>query len=107
LPKFQRTSNPVKIAVRAARFLGQTGYRAVNRLTNLKHEIRRNEYAVINDVFHHYRTMIYYIDPAQQLRQLREAKFVGDIRMYDLSGKPMETTGTDGTIAFVAHKRAA
>jgi SAM-dependent methyltransferase len=107
LPDFQSTLNPVKLAVRAARFLAQTGYRAVNRATHLKHEIKCAEYAVINDVCHHYRTMLYFIDPEQQVQQLRAAQFRGEIRQYDLSGTPIDLTSTDGTIAFVAHKRAA
>ena len=107
LPDFQSTLNPVKLAVRSARFLAQTGYRAMNRLTHLKHEIKCAEYAVINDVCHHYRTMLYFIDPEQQVRQLRAAQFAGEIRKYDLSGMPADRTSTDGTIAFVVYKRAA
>jgi SAM-dependent methyltransferase len=107
LPDFQSTLNPVKTVVRAARFLALTGYRAVNRLTHLKHEIKCAEYAVINDVCHHYRTMLYFIDPEQQVRQLRAAQFGGEIRKYDLSGSPIDRSSLDGTIAFVAHKRAA
>jgi len=105
LPDFQMSPNPVKFAVRAARLLAQSGYRAMNRLSHLRHEIRTAEYAVINDVCHHYRTMLYFIDPEQQIAQLKTAQFLGDIRMFDLSGKPGDRTCTDGTIAFVAHKR--
>jgi SAM-dependent methyltransferase len=106
LPDFRPSRNPVKLGVRAARFLAQSAYRAMNRLSHLKHEVRGTEYAVINDVFHHYGTMIYFIDPEQQIAQLRTAQFLGDIRMFDLSGKPGDRTCTDGTIAFVAHKRS-
>jgi SAM-dependent methyltransferase len=105
LPDFQATGNPVKLAVRSARFLAQTGFRALNRLMHLKHEIRCDEYAVINDVCHHYQTMLYFIDPERQTQQLKAAGFLGDIRMYDLAGKASDRTSTDGTIAFVAHKR--
>jgi SAM-dependent methyltransferase len=107
LPDFQATRNPAKLAVRCLRFLAQIGYRIVNRLMHLRHEIRCAEYAVINDVCHHYRTMLYFIDPERQIQQLRATGFSGDIRIYDLGGKPGDRTSTDGTIAFVAHKRPA
>jgi SAM-dependent methyltransferase len=107
LPDFQWTLNPVKVAVRAARFLAQMSFRVKNRLTHLKHEIKCAEYAILNDVCHHYQTMLYFIDPEQQVRQLRAAQFLGEVRMYDLAGMPSDRTSTDGTIAFVAHKRAA
>lgn len=106
LPGFQRTLNPVKATVRAARFLAQTGFRAVNRLTHLRHEIECDEYAVINDVCHHYRTMLYFISPQQQARQLRNAQFMGAIRMFGQSGEPADFSNTDGTLGFVVHKRA-
>lgn len=104
LPDFQPTWHPVKAAARAARFMAQTGFRAMNRLKLLRHEVRCAEYAVINDVCHHYQTMLYFIDPEQQVKQLRSAQFAGDIRMFDLSGKPADYGNTDGTLAFVAHK---
>jgi SAM-dependent methyltransferase len=106
-PDFTPTRHPVKAAVRAARFLAQTGFRAINRLTHLRHETRCAEYAFINDVCHHYRTMLYFIDPVHQLQQLRAAQFSGEIRLFDLRGGPGDLDNTDGTLAFVAHKRAA
>jgi SAM-dependent methyltransferase len=106
-PDFSSTLHPLKAVVRAARFLAQTGFRAVNRLAHLRHETRCAEYAFINDVCHHYQTMLYFIDPERQVQQLRAAQFSGDIRIFDLSGKPGDFANTDGTVAFVAHKRAA
>jgi SAM-dependent methyltransferase len=104
MPDFEATRNPLKGVVRATRFVGQTAYRALNRLTHLRHEVRSAEYAVINDVCHHYQTMLYFIDPKQQVQQLRGARFMGDIDMYDLSGRVGDHTCTDRTIAFVVHK---
>jgi SAM-dependent methyltransferase len=103
-PDFQATRHPLKAAARAARFVAQTGFRAMNRVRFLRHEVRSAEYAVINDVCHHYQTMLYFIDPAQQVKQLRAAQFAGDIRMFDLAGNPADHGNTEGTIAFVANK---
>jgi SAM-dependent methyltransferase len=106
LPEFQATFNPVKATVRAARFLAQTGFRAVNRLAHFRHEIECDEYAVVNDVCHHYRTMLYFISPEQQVRQLRSAQFTGELKMFGQSGQPADFSNTDGTIGFVVHKHA-
>jgi hypothetical protein len=51
--------------------------------------------------------MLYFIDPEHQLQQLRAAQFTGEIRLFDLRGQPGDVANTDGTLAFVAHKRAA
>jgi SAM-dependent methyltransferase len=107
LPRFQSTRNPVKASLRAVRFVAQTCYRAMNRATRLRHEEICNEYAVVNDVAHHYRTMLYFISPEQQIRQLRAAGFLGPLAMFAQSGAPANRDNTDGTIGFVVGKRAA
>ncbi|MEO8016910.1 MAG: class I SAM-dependent methyltransferase [Pseudomonadota bacterium] len=103
-PDFQRTSNPVKLLVRAARFVTQVGYRLINRRRNRRHEIRTDEYAVINDVYHHYRTMLYFIDLPRQHAQLSEAGFAGGVATFDLSGRPADNDCRDGTVIFVVSK---
>jgi SAM-dependent methyltransferase len=104
LPPFLGTTNPAKWLVRAGRFLAETGHRVRNRLRFRRHEVRTGEYSIINDVCHHYRTMLYFIDITQQLRQLGEAGFAETAQTYDLAGRPADIGCRDGTIAFVTKK---
>lgn len=104
-PEFQSSLNPARLAVRAARYLGRSVFRAMNRRRYRRHEVRRAEYSIINDVCHDYRTMLYFIDIPSQRRQLERAGFRGAISVFDLSGKPVVKDSRDGTIAFVAEKQ--
>jgi ubiquinone/menaquinone biosynthesis C-methylase UbiE len=103
-PSFPATKNPVKLLVRAGRFAVQTAYRLRNRLRFHKHAVKTEEYSIINDVFHHYSTMLYYIDIQRQLRQLESLGFSPILPPYDLKGRPADDGCRDGTIAFVAKK---
>ena len=103
-PTFPGTKNPAKLLVRAVRFAVQTAYRLRNRLRFRKHEVKTEEYSIINDVFHHYSTMLYYIDIGRQLRQLEGQGFSPVLQPYDLKGRPAGDGCRDGTLAFVAKK---
>ncbi len=103
-PDFPRTRNPVKWLVRAGRFVLQTCHRLVNRLRYRRHEIRTDEYAVLNDVCHHYQTMLYFIDRPKQLAQLVAAGFGAGAQVFDLQGRLADAQCRDGTITFVARK---
>jgi SAM-dependent methyltransferase len=103
-PDFQRTRNPVKFAVRAGRFALQTGYRLRNRLRHRRHEVRTAEYAVLNDVCHHYQTMLYFIDLKQQLAQLAGTGFAAGAQAFDLQGRPADAGCRDGTLTYVTRK---
>jgi hypothetical protein len=71
-----------------------------NRLRYTRHEVRQADYAIINDVCHHYQTMLYFISIDAQKRQLREAGFAGEVCVYDLAGRPVTGACRDGTLAF-------
>ena len=102
LPGFDRTRNPVKAAVRGVRFVGETAYRFYNRVRFRRHQVRTDEYEILNGKSHHYRTMIYFIGLEQQRRQLVEAGFQPNATAFDLSGRVIDTDSRDGTISFVA-----
>jgi SAM-dependent methyltransferase len=106
LPDLIPTANPVKLAVRVMKHLGLIAYRAFNRLRYIRHEERREDYAIINSVYHHYQTMLYFISIDAQRRQLEAAGFDKDIVVHDLAGHVVSGHCSDGTIAFTA-KRAA
>lgn len=104
LPALSWTGNPLRLAVRSVRLVWQLGCRIVNRLRNLRHEVRTEQYAIVNDVCHHYSTMLYFITVAQQREQLARAGFQPDAAVYDLSGVRGADDTRDGTVAFVAGK---
>jgi SAM-dependent methyltransferase len=104
LPGFDRTLNPGKAAARGARFVGETAYRFYNRVRFRRHQVRTEEYEILNGKSHHYRTMIYFIGLEQQRRQLVQAGFQPNAMAFDLAGKAIETESQDGTISFIARK---
>jgi SAM-dependent methyltransferase len=103
-PDFQSTANPVKWLVRAGRFAAHTLLRIRNRRRHRRHEIRTAEYSVVNTVYHHYTTMLYVNEIPQQLKQLTEAGFSPDMKVFDLAGRPANADCQDGTLTFVARK---
>jgi SAM-dependent methyltransferase len=103
-PDLQRTWNPAKAMVRAGRFALQTAQRLRNRWRYRRHEVRVREYAVVNDVCHHYQTMLYFIGVPEQWLQLAQAGFVPAAPVFDLQGQPASAACRDGTLAFVARK---
>jgi ubiquinone/menaquinone biosynthesis C-methylase UbiE len=52
-----------------------------------KHEVRTDQYAIINDNGHGFSLLAYYISLAEQEKQLKEIGFV-DIEAYDMEGNP-------------------
>src|SRR5690606_11104955 len=83
-PSLQWSANPARLLVRATRFCRETTRRVRNRRRFRAHEVRAQDYAVINDVCHDYGTMLYYVTLAQQRRQLADAGFEPDAEAFDL-----------------------
>jgi len=100
-PPLELTANPVKLAARLLAFGGNLYRSARNRLQFRAHEIRTDEYAIINDKCHDYRTMLYYITLANQRTQLREAGFIDEVHAYDNRGQEVATDTTDDSITYV------
>jgi SAM-dependent methyltransferase len=103
-PEFERARNPLRAAVRTGRFALHTLYRLINRLRHYRHEISEQHYAIRNDIYHHYGTMLYFIDIESQTQQLHAAGFADGVRVFDLSGLPADRSCRDRTLGFVAQK---
>lgn len=103
-PSFRPSKNPLKIVARTAVFVTATITRLANRARFYRHQVKTAEYAVLNDVCHNYRTMLYFITPDSQRKQLLASGFNQRIDCYDLAGRPIESRSDDGTILFVARK---
>jgi SAM-dependent methyltransferase len=100
-PELERALNPARLAVRMLRFARRTVVRFYNRrkLANL---VEHGEgYSIINDACHDYGVMLYYVDLAEQRRQLLDAGFSDEIESWDLSGCPTDETSTDGSITLL------
>ncbi len=52
-----------------------------------KHEVRTDNYAIINDTAHGFSLLAYYISLAEQVKQLEEAGF-GEVEAFDMEGNP-------------------
>lgn len=100
-PGFEPSANPLKAAVRALRFSRDTLVRMRNRLRFKRHEVFEKDYAVINDIYHHYGVMLYFISLEKQLEQLRRAGF-SSRAVYGMNGDPADATTRDVTLTFVA-----
>ena len=86
------------------RFISQTLIRLRNRQKFRRHDIRTSAYSMINDVCHHYGTMLYYISLANQRAQLERIGFQADADAFDLSGQPATDDCTDSSITLIARK---
>ncbi|MFT3755632.1 MAG: class I SAM-dependent methyltransferase [Pseudoxanthomonas sp.] len=103
-PPFAWSANPVRLAVRSLRFVGDTLQRLRNRRRFRPHEVHGDDYSIINDVCHHYGTMLYYVTMERQRKQLTEVGFEADAEAYDLRGRNVHDATSDDSIAYIARK---
>jgi SAM-dependent methyltransferase len=103
-PQFELAMNPLRLAMRLARFAAQTCRSVVNRLRHRRHQISTETYAIRNDIYHDYGTLLYFIDMQAQVDQLVGAGFTADVNVFDLSGNPADPLCKDRTLGFVARK---
>lgn len=101
LPELEPALNPVRLAVRAGRFVRRVMVRAYNRRRMSKLVEHGDGYSIINDVSHDYGTMLYYVDLRAQRRQLRDAGFSDEVYAWDLAGRPTDETSRDGSITLL------
>jgi SAM-dependent methyltransferase len=106
-PHFEGSLNPARLGVRLARFALQTSRSLMNRLRYRKHQISNDQYALRNDIYHDYGTMLYFIDLRSQIDQLIAAGFAHDVSAFDLAGAAADPRSTDRTLGFVARKPRA
>jgi len=103
-PRFEYSRNPARILVRSARFCAQTLIRLRNRRRFHRQDVRTPAYSMINDVCHHYGTMLYYISLAHQREQLEQIGFQPDADAFDRAGNPITGECRDSSITLIARK---
>jgi SAM-dependent methyltransferase len=104
-PKFQASWNPARLLVRSARFIQVTAISLANRYKNKKRDIRTPEFSIINDIFHDYSTMIYYVSLENQRKQLDSVGFQAQATALDLKGDVIEDAAVvDCIITLIARK---
>ena len=103
-PEFQASLNPARLLVRGARFSRSTASRLANRNKNKRRDIRTAAFSIINDVYHDYSTMIYYISLENQRKQLDSVGFQAQSMALDLKGNVIEDATVDNTITLITRK---
>jgi SAM-dependent methyltransferase len=86
-PKFFPSYNPAILILRMLRFLAHTAISLVNRARLAKHEVHTSAYSIINDVYHDFGTMEYYISLPNQRIQLEAIGFEPNSVAYDGDGQ--------------------
>lgn len=103
-PSFAWSFNPLRVAVRSLRFASDTALRLRNRKRFRPHEVHGEEYSIINDICHHYGTMLYYVTLEKQRQQLVDAGFDSGAEAFDLGGRLVRDGSSDDSIAYIARK---
>jgi SAM-dependent methyltransferase len=106
LPYFPRTRHPLRLARNTLRYTAQALVCAYNHARLRRHEVRTPAYSIINDVWHDFATMQYYIGLAEQRRQLEAIGFEPDAVAYDKDAKLIGAASTSHFMMFVARKPA-
>lgn len=106
-PPFAWSPNPLRLAMRSLRFAADTALRVRNRRRFRPHEVHGDDYSIINDVCHHYGTMLYYVSLGKQRQQLVDTGFEPGAEAFDLSGQPVRDGTRDDSIAYIARKPLA
>lgn len=86
LPKFKMTLNVPLLAKRTVFFGAHLAFSMFNRMRYKNRGIFTSEYSIVNDNYHDYRTMIYYINLDEQKKQLEQVGFKSDICVYSTEG---------------------
>jgi SAM-dependent methyltransferase len=103
-PDLRFTINPVKLFVRVSRFVLNTLVRLFNRIRFKALEQEHQEYAIVNKVCHNYATMLYYISPNSQQKQLNDVGFSSGVTMYDLEGNEVAGDPEDDSLTWLVVK---
>jgi ubiquinone/menaquinone biosynthesis C-methylase UbiE len=102
-PEIKLCLNPARMLVRSVRFAGKTAWCALNHLRFSRHNYRSADYSIVNDIYHDYSVMLYYITIDAQRRQLAEAGFLAEADAWDNDGK-IERDTHDPMMTFLARK---
>ena len=103
LPELSFSWHPVRMLKNGIRFFVDTTIGFVNRLKFKKFENECNEYAVVNDVYHNYSTLIYYITQTVQQKQLLDEGFESPAKVFDSLGIVVNKSD-DNDLTFLARK---
>ncbi len=95
-PKIEFSTTPCKQAGNFTKFFKSIR----NRLRNKNHQEFNEQYAIINDVAHNYAMITYYIDKANQIKQLEDMGFE-TIEMYDTLGNMLNLDSDDSNSAWI------
>jgi SAM-dependent methyltransferase len=102
-PDLKLSINPARMLVHSVRFAGKTARRAINHLRFSRLNYRSADYSIVNDIYHDYTVMLYYVTIEAQRRQLAEVGFAAEAEAWDNTGK-IECDSCDPTMTFLVRK---
>ncbi len=102
-PAMEPARNPVLLLKSAVGFLRDTASGLVNRFRLRRLERECEDYCIVNDTYHNYATLIYYITEKQQQAQLESVGFLGGSAVFDRTGRVFSVS-RDNDITLVARK---
>lgn len=97
VPAIECTWHPAKLAYR----LALHAWSRFNALRLGRFELRKEDYAILNDCALNHRLMTYYISPRKQRKQLATVGFE-DIQSYDIAGRSVPPDA-DETQSYMVH----
>lgn len=100
-PVLRLSRNPLVSAKRVAGYLRDLKAGLSNRRKLRPLETHCEEYCIVNDSYHNYATLIYYITESRQRVQLADAGFLDGSLVFDCLG-PVASVSKDNDITFVA-----
>lgn len=104
-PEFQGSANPIRLAVRAVRWICDTAIGLTNRLRYRRFEVHTPEYAIINDRCHNYGVMLYYTTLLDQRRQLEQEGFEPNALAFECTGQRILDDTELDSMLFITRKR--
>ncbi len=97
------SSNPIRVAARAGKWLFHQGRSLFNQSRYAKLEHQTNDYAIVNDSAEDHGIVIHYASLAAQLRELVEEGFRPDPVVYDNLEGHIMSTGDDASSVWWFH----
>jgi ubiquinone/menaquinone biosynthesis C-methylase UbiE len=105
-PPFEFSPNPLRLALRAARFVKSSAVGYLNWRRYQGYSVRTTEYSMINDLCHDYATMLYYISLKNQREQLAACGFEPDGDAFNHAGERIDDDTRQNDYAIIARKPA-
>jgi SAM-dependent methyltransferase len=103
-PSLNMSRNLIFLPLSMLGFVKHTAISLFNHARFRRLEVRHADYSLINDIWHDFGTMEYYISAANQRRQLASVGFEPDAVAFDDDARPIGSASTSHCLFFIARK---